>query len=272
MIWSKTDYDMKMNLDCFVLRQLKCGIYLQIKTHQYLFRIMDQLPPKSGLNRMSYPSSICVKVLVIFSSWAAVKDLWSHLLRMQNVDKMLIERQIQNNTWPFEGIKIRKIWCKSSFSKETLCVWLRHRESLNAWIEWILTWRWCSADVRSLGTFSETICGFVINLYEHIRLWCALCLTEEQIDIHNAVFSAIFTRPTRASLSNAAVRGLSLSLFPSLLIIYHLLCLLPTSLSPSNELSFNFYSKVSHNRSLALAVLLQGNLFPLSDFSMGKLI
>lgn len=33
------------------------------------------LPPKFGLNRISYPSSICVNVLVMFSSCAAVNVL-----------------------------------------------------------------------------------------------------------------------------------------------------------------------------------------------------
>lgn len=155
---------------------------------------------------MSYPSNICVKVLVIFSSCAAVKPLWSHLFRFvekieeknvmlkRNVHGFEWQNQHQNCTWPFEGIKIHKICGKSSFSKETLCVWLRHQECLNAFIVWILMWRWCSADVRSLGTCFEMICGFVINLYEHIRwLWCTLFLTKEQIDIHNVFFFYFYT-------------------------------------------------------------------------------
>lgn len=41
--------------------------------------IQTYLPPKFGLRRISYPSSICVKVFVMFSNCAAVKALWSHL-------------------------------------------------------------------------------------------------------------------------------------------------------------------------------------------------
>lgn len=155
------------------------------------------IPPKLGLNRISYPTSICVKVRVIFSNCAAVKDLWSHLIGndlIKNGQLNLIKKhKTADSAWVYLAILTNwmNVISKNAIPKPILqwillCVWLRHQEYCAFEIVHLLICdsvpmlctssikQWCN----SVGIFTMAVSSIFI---EHIRLSLAFYSNNEMI-------------------------------------------------------------------------------------------